>query len=191
MYLVINEGYFLSILCKNILLVLLKSAHLGNHILCAMTKTLHVIHVLYIWGQARSQTVTSSLSTLNKLSVFRFIEVAASHYAHISCAMTETGKVYMWGQARGQSITSPLLTQFTSTDDVFAAFSAPPITWRTNTVSELFTIKFLNFRTPDNIAVIYLKFKQKTPNLREFHQKGANGIANSADPDQTAPRGAV
>ena len=66
----------------------------------------------------------------------RFIEVAASHYAHISCAMTETGKVYMWGQARGQSITSPLLTQFTSTDDVFAAFSAPPITWRTNTVSK-------------------------------------------------------
>ena len=23
-------------------------------------------------------------------------------------------------------------------------------------------------------------------NLRKFHQKGANGIANSADPDQTA-----
>ena len=31
----------------------------------------------------------------------------------------------------------------------------------------------------------------KTPNLREFHQKGANGIANSEDPDQTAPLGAV
>ena len=25
----------------------------------------------------------------------------------------------------------------------------------------------------------------------EFHQKGAKGIANSEDPDQTAPRGAV
>ena len=121
---------------ENMLLVLLKSAHLCIHISCALIKTLHEIHVVYIWDQARSQTVTSHLSTLNKLSVFRFIEVAASHYAHISCAMTETGKVYMWGQARGQSITSPLLTQFTSTDDVFAAFSAPPITWRTNTVSE-------------------------------------------------------
>ena len=27
----------------------------------------------------------------------------------------------------------------------------------------------------------------KTPNLRAFHQKGANGIANSEDPYQTAP----
>ena len=31
----------------------------------------------------------------------------------------------------------------------------------------------------------------KTHNLRESHQKGANGIANSEDLDQTAPLGAV
>ena len=30
------------------------------------------------------------------------------------------------------------------------------------------------------------KIQTKMPNLREFHQKGANGIANSEDPDQTA-----
>ena len=49
-----------------------------------------------------------------------------------------------------------------------------------------FTLKFLNFRTPENIAVMYLKFKQRcqTP-------KDAYGIANSEDPDQTAPLGAV
>ena len=35
------------------------------------------------------------------------------------------------------------------------------------------------------------KIKTKTPILREFHQKGANGIANSEDPDHTAPLGAV
>ena len=29
------------------------------------------------------------------------------------------------------------------------------------------------------------------PNLRVFRQKDANGIANSEDPDQTAPLGAV
>ena len=29
------------------------------------------------------------------------------------------------------------------------------------------------------------------PNLRVFHQKDANGIANSEDPDQTVPLGAV
>ena len=35
------------------------------------------------------------------------------------------------------------------------------------------------------------KIQTKRPNLRVFHQKDANGIANSEDPDQTAPLGAV
>ena len=51
------------------------------------------------------------------------------------------------------------------------------------------TIKFLNFQTQENFAVIYLKLKQK--GFRVFSQKYANGIANSEDPDQTAPLGAV
>ena len=33
------------------------------------------------------------------------------------------------------------------------------------------------------------KIQTKRPNLRVFCQKDANGIANSEDPDQTAPRG--
>ena len=40
------------------------------------------------------------------------------------------------------------------------------------------TVKFLNFRMPENIPVIYLKFKQKG---QTFSQKDANGIANSED----------
>ena len=35
------------------------------------------------------------------------------------------------------------------------------------------------------------KIQTKSPNLRVFSQKDANGIANSEDPDQTAPLGAV
>ena len=35
------------------------------------------------------------------------------------------------------------------------------------------------------------KIQTKQPNLRVFCQKDANGIANSEDPDQTAPLGAV
>ena len=35
------------------------------------------------------------------------------------------------------------------------------------------------------------KFQEKRPNLWVFCQKDANGIANSEDPDQTAPLGAV
>ena len=54
-----------------------------------------------------------------------------------------------------------------------------------------YTVKFLNFRTPENFAIIYLKFKEKRPNLCVFLLKEANGIANSEDPDQTAPLGAV
>ena len=49
------------------------------------------------------------------------------------------------------------------------------------------TVKLLNFRTPDIFAIIYLKFKQRGQPLRVFGQNGANGIANSEDPDQTAP----
>lgn len=68
--------------------------------------------------------------------VVRFIEVAATHYSHVSAAMTQTGKVLMWGQCRGQSITTPLVTRFPSTDDVFATFSVPPVTWRMYCVGE-------------------------------------------------------
>ena len=35
------------------------------------------------------------------------------------------------------------------------------------------------------------KMQIKGPNLRVFLQKDSNGIANSEDPDQTAPLGAV
>ena len=58
-----------------------------------------------------------------------------------------------------------------------------------NTVS--FTVKFLNFETPEIYGVIYLKFKERGQNMKVFCQKDANGIANSEDPDQTAPLGAV
>ena len=53
------------------------------------------------------------------------------------------------------------------------------------------TINFLNFWMPENFAVIYLKFNTMEPNLCVFRLKDANGIANSEDPDQTAPLGAV
>ena len=58
-------------------------------------------------------------------------------------------------------------------------------------VSQQVTVKFLNFETPEIFAVIYLKFKQRGKPLRVLGQNGENGIANSEDPDQTAPLGAV
>ena len=54
----------------------------------------------------------------------------------------------------------------------------------------LTTVKFLNFRTPKFFCNLP-KIQIKRPNLRIVCQKDANGIANSEDPDQTAPLGAV
>ena len=54
-----------------------------------------------------------------------------------------------------------------------------------------YTVKFLKFRTPENFAVNYLKFKKRGQSVLVFRQKDSNGIANSEDPDQTAPLGAV
>ena len=60
----------------------------------------------------------------------RFVEIAATHYNHMSAGITQTGKVYMWGQCRGQSVTSPMDTHFHSIHDVFACFASPPVTWK-------------------------------------------------------------
>ncbi len=66
----------------------------------------------------------------------RFVQVAATHYNHMSSACIQTGKVFMWGQCRGQSVTSPLETHFNSIHDVFACFASPPVTWTTLEVGE-------------------------------------------------------
>ena len=53
----------------------------------------------------------------------------------------------------------------------------------------LHTVMFLNFWPPENFAVIYLKFKQTDQTLAYFVRKDTDKIANSGDPDQTAPLG--
>ena len=57
-------------------------------------------------------------------------------------------------------------------------------------LSSSITVKFLNFGMPEKFAVIP-KIHTKRPKLRVFNQEDANGIANSEDPDQTAPLGVV
>ena len=49
----------------------------------------------------------------------------------------------------------------------------------------------LNFRTPKKFCLNLPRTQTKRPNLRVFRQKDVNGTANSEDPDQTAPLGAV
>ena len=51
--------------------------------------------------------------------------------------------------------------------------------------------KFPKFLDARKIFCNLPKIQIKRPKLRLFYQNYANGIANSEDPDQTAPSGAV
>ncbi|XP_014672217.1 PREDICTED: RCC1 and BTB domain-containing protein 1-like [Priapulus caudatus] len=64
------------------------------------------------------------------------MDIAASHYTHISAAITHAGIVYMWGQCRGQSITEPTETLFCCLDDVFACYAMPAVTFRALKIGE-------------------------------------------------------
>ncbi|KAM4560343.1 RCC1 and BTB domain-containing protein 1 isoform 2-T2 [Odontesthes bonariensis] len=92
--------------------------------------------LLYAWGaNTYGQLGTGNKSNhLSPVQIMadkdRVVEVAACHSTHTSAAKTQSGEVYMWGQCRGQSIVVPHLTQFTDTDDVFACFATPSVTWR-------------------------------------------------------------
>lgn len=109
-----------------------------NQIVCGSAHTLALSDegVIYAWGaNSYGQLGTGNRANMGSPAKVvspeeRFVEIAASHYSHISASMCQTGKVYMWGQCRGQSITSPHVTRLSSTDDVFAAFSTPPVSWR-------------------------------------------------------------
>ena len=52
-------------------------------------------------------------------------------------------------------------------------------------------VKFQNFRTQENFAVIILKLDKNFFYHGLINPKDADSIANSEDPDQTAPLGAV
>ncbi|CAG5128531.1 unnamed protein product [Candidula unifasciata] len=109
-----------------------------NQVVCGYAHTLALSDegIMFSWG-ANSY---GQLGTGNKANMVspakvicqgeKYAEIAASHYSHISAAMSQTGKVYIWGQCRGQSLTQPKSTRFASTDDAFAAFSTPPVSWR-------------------------------------------------------------
>ena len=52
-------------------------------------------------------------------------------------------------------------------------------------------LSFNNHQIRILYVLLVIELQTKRPNLKVFCQKHANGIANSEDPDQTAPLGAV
>ena len=67
----------------------------------------------------------------------------------------------------------------------------PPKTEFLTTVIQTVYRKVPKFSEAKKLCCNLPKIQTKSPNLRIFSQEDANGIANSEDPDQTAPLGAV
>ena len=55
----------------------------------------------------------------------------------------------------------------------------------------LLTVNFLKIRTPKTFVVITLKFELCGSANRVMSPNDSNGMANSVDPDQTAPRSSL
>ncbi|XP_076243017.1 RCC1 and BTB domain-containing protein 1-like isoform X2 [Calliopsis andreniformis] len=60
----------------------------------------------------------------------KVLDVAASHYNHISVAMTQDNKVFIWGQCLNQSVRTPVLASQTCLDPVFALYATPRVMYR-------------------------------------------------------------
>uniref|UniRef100_A0A1B6FAI1 BTB domain-containing protein n=1 Tax=Cuerna arida TaxID=1464854 RepID=A0A1B6FAI1_9HEMI len=91
---------------------------------------------LYAWGaNTHGQLATGNKSNLCTpfpiiADIGRIVEIAATHYGHISAAMTQNCTVYMWGQCRGQTVCEPTATPFTSLHEVFACCANPSVMWQ-------------------------------------------------------------
>ena len=57
----------------------------------------------------------------------RVLDIASSHYNHISVAMGEGNRIFMWGECLGQIITVPTLITVASLHDVFAHYASPSV----------------------------------------------------------------
>lgn len=82
------------------------------------------------YGQLGSGNKANSCSpTRVAVDIGRVVDIAASHYNHISAALTQDSKVYMWGQCQSQTVPTPILTPFQSLHEVFARFGCPGVTY--------------------------------------------------------------
>ncbi|KAJ7344435.1 hypothetical protein JRQ81_000385 [Phrynocephalus forsythii] len=122
---------------------------------------------LYAWGaNSYGQLGTGNRSSQSytvpiTVDKDRIIEIAACHTTHTSAAKTQSSQVYMWGQCRGQSITLRFLTHVTCTDDVFACFATPAVTWRLLSVEADYHLTVAQsikkeFDNPDNADLRFL-----------------------------------
>lgn len=111
---------------------------LSVQVVCGYAHTLALTDtgIMFAWGSnsygqlgtGNKSNVSSPTQVVHQIGCC--VEIAASHYNHVSAALFQNGAVCMWGQCRGQPILSPLQTRFDSLDDVFACFASPASMWR-------------------------------------------------------------
>lgn len=90
---------------------------------------------LYAWGaNSYGQLGTGNKSNSSNPvrvgeSIGRITEIAATHYSHISAAISHlTSTCFMWGQCHGQSVINPVETPFHNLHEVLNRFSNPAVT---------------------------------------------------------------
>ena len=117
---------------------------LSVQVVCGYAHTLALTDAgsVFAWGSnSYGQLGTGNKSNLSSPTLVvhnfgRCVEIAASHYNHVSAALLQNSVVCMWGQCRGQSILTPVETRFDSLDDVFACFASPASMWRPLVIGE-------------------------------------------------------
>ncbi|KOC62519.1 RCC1 and BTB domain-containing protein 1 [Habropoda laboriosa] len=90
--------------------------------------------VLYVWGENNFGQLglghkmnASSPVKLEVPEMGRVVDVATSHYNHISVAVGKSFQIFMWGLCLGQIVTVPTVTRLAYLHDVFACYATPRI----------------------------------------------------------------
>eukprot|EP00095_Tigriopus_kingsejongensis_P000582 maker-scaffold372_size192401-snap-gene-0.50 protein:Tk00582 transcript:maker-scaffold372_size192401-snap-gene-0.50-mRNA-1 annotation:"rcc1 and btb domain-containing protein 1" len=107
-----------------------------SKVVCGYAHTLALSDegTLFGWGAntygqlGTGNKANSCCPTKVATEIGRIVDIAASHYNHISAAITQDSKVYMWGQCHGQSVRDPTLTSFRSLHEVLARYGCPAVT---------------------------------------------------------------
>ncbi|KAL1140940.1 hypothetical protein AAG570_000868 [Ranatra chinensis] len=113
-------------------------------VVCGLSHTLALSDEgkVYGWGSSSYGQLAMPIRNNNVFtpeqivdSIGRVVDIAASHYNHVSACAAQNSTVYMWGQLKGQSVTTAMATPFSSLHEVFACFGSPAITYKPMTVS--------------------------------------------------------
>ncbi|XP_053998303.1 RCC1 and BTB domain-containing protein 1-like isoform X1 [Hylaeus anthracinus] len=116
--------------------VALPSGVIIKKVMCGYSHALALSYegVLYVWGENKyGQLGLNDKKSYNypvKLEsriMGRILDVATSHYNHISIAMTEANQIFLWGQCLGLNVTEPIQFPVGCMHDALAYYASPGV----------------------------------------------------------------